>query len=342
VAGCILSLVICGFGPNPVQAAPKARGEIRQAEGTVELFSHDFPDRGWKRVNAGQDLYEGDFLRTGSRDSSARVTLYSASGQDTIDIAPDTLLELPIPHQSESARTQLTDAFIELKEGIVRWWTGNEATPEVDWPSAFNIRTPTVVAGSRDSGTDGAVPGLRKVRHWETVLVLEDDDTAIFTKEGAINVATPTDDSPIPLGEGQKVIATTYGIGTVGSFSEDEWRAAVANLPDRPPADSATGCDDASGSWTQTHSAGTSTWVLARTGTGTYQAEEHGLGNAKGTASLNGKTLRIDFRTAHASPFVGYYLWDLDPGCTSGKGKVYQTDGPLKGRTFDCTVSRVK
>ena len=232
---CFVSLVLCIFGLTNAEAAPEARGKVAATEGTVELFSHAFPDRGWKRVVGGQDLYEGDLLRTGPGDSCAKVTFYSAAGQDTIDIAPDTLLELPIPAEPKSTGDQVTEVLVELKEGLVRWWTGDKRSPDEKWPSAFNIRTPTVVAGGREGGTDGAAPGLRKIRSWELALLQRSGETTVMTREGQVDVTSRKDGSTVQVNAGQKMTANEDGLGTVEPLDEAEWEAAVANMPRTPP-----------------------------------------------------------------------------------------------------------
>lgn len=70
-------------------------------------------------------------MRMGSGDRFAIVRLYSAAGRDMIQISSDTLPELPIPTEPKSVETELSDAFAELKEGVFRQLTGEEAEPAI-------------------------------------------------------------------------------------------------------------------------------------------------------------------------------------------------------------------
>jgi hypothetical protein len=72
----------------------------------------------------------------------------------------------------------------------------------------------------------------------------------------------------------------------------------------------------------------TSNWSLASTDTGVYHAQEIGLGNASGSAVLNGLHLRISWATA---PEQGTYEWDLDATLTQGDGVLTFTIGSRAG-----------
>lgn len=329
-------VVAFGFGLIPAHAEPNTTGKIAIAEGAVEIWRAAFPDRGWHAAAGGMDIFEGDLVRTG-RAGSAKVTIYSSTGLDTLDIAPDTILEIAPKSDAGSNSAGFSRYLADLKNGVIRWWSGADQKP-VRPERPFNVCTPSVVLGTRDGS------GNRYNGPWVVSHVDEGSKTVVLVPEGSLVVTSRKDGSSVRVKSGQKVTASDAVFGKVESFSTMELEAAVRGMPEASSesAHSAGGCGDATGSWTQTHSAGTSTWVLTQTGNGTYQAEERGLGSAKGTATLSGKTLRIDFRTAHANPFVGYYLWELDSDCASGKGKVYQTGGPLKGHSYDCTVTRVK
>jgi|GEM_PF-5696717 len=88
------------------------------------------------------------------------------------------------------------------------------------------------------------------------------------------------------------------------------------------------------GSWTQqSESTGTSTWIITADG----QATESGLGRARGTATLSGRKLRIDFRTDDGN-YSGYYEWNLDSSCNSGSGYLIFTSGATGSR--NSTVKR--
>ncbi len=93
----------------------------------------------------------------------------------------------------------------------------------------------------------------------------------------------------------------------------------------------AGGCQ-AEGSWAQdTPGIGPTTWQINSDGT----ANETGIGYAQGTATLTGKTLRIDWKTN--TGYSGYYEWNLNEDCRTGEGTlVFKT-----GRT-DSLTSTVK
>ena len=100
-----------------------------------------------------------------------------------------------------------------------------------------------------------------------------------------------------------------------------------------PPA----GSRDISGRWEQTTpGSGTSTWKITRLSDGTYSAEETGLGGAKGTATLTGNRLRIDFTWSGGA---GYYEWELDATYAAGQGKMVFTRG-LSGTYPNSKVKR--
>jgi hypothetical protein len=96
----------------------------------------------------------------------------------------------------------------------------------------------------------------------------------------------------------------------------------AAAKPAQPPTQAlARGCALA-GTWAQTaEGLGSSTWTISSSG----EARESGLGNAKGTAALAGKTLRIDW--SHPNGWSGFYEWNLQPNCNSGSGKVVFKSG---------------
>lgn len=84
-------------------------------------------------------------------------------------------------------------------------------------------------------------------------------------------------------------------------------------------------CHDAAGTWSHnSENVGSSTWHLSNSG-GRLSAVESGLGGARGPASFNGSTLRIDFSTSVG--IDGFYEWQLDAACRSGNGRVVFTRG---------------
>jgi len=164
-----LALLAAAFLAGAAAAAPQARGKVVQVSGGVDLYMHAFHK--WKRgVQSGQDLYVGDRLQTNSG-ASAKVTLYSKSGQDTIDVSADTLLEIPDVYENKEETTwvgMFSSALGQIKCLISR------RPPAEGAPNSFNVRTPTAVAGVR--GTEFNVTYQRKA------------DTTIFgLKEGVVN-----------------------------------------------------------------------------------------------------------------------------------------------------------
>lgn len=109
-----------------------------------------------------------------------------------------------------------------------------------------------------------------------------------------------------------------------------------ANWPDEgeentPPAgggiindktDKTTGTCTLAGTWVHiTEGIGTTTWTITSDG----KATETGKGYAKGTATLKGNTLRIDWKTDNG--YSGYYEWPLDSNCNSDNGKLVFKSG---------------
>jgi len=105
-------------------------------------------------------------------------------------------------------------------------------------------------------------------------------------------------------------------------------------------------CEDLSGAWV--HRAikpdcNTSTWHITKKAGAkghSYEATESGCGNAHAkTVTFTGKQLRIDWSISSACE--GYYYWNLDPACKSGKGRLVftSTTGQCKG-SFESNVER--
>ena len=89
------------------------------------------------------------------------------------------------------------------------------------------------------------------------------------------------------------------------------------------------------GIWQQTteHGVPTTRWTIGADG----KAQESGGGNAKGIATFSGRKLQIKWTTE--DNYAGYYEWDLDEGCTSGKGNLVFTKSGVG--THKSTVKRL-
>jgi hypothetical protein len=90
------------------------------------------------------------------------------------------------------------------------------------------------------------------------------------------------------------------------------------------------------GSWSQTTTdVGSTTWAITADG----KAQEHGIGNASGTASLSGNVLTITWTTSDG--YAGVYRWTLDEQC-GGSGTLTFTKvapgDPRQGQSFASTV----
>jgi len=105
-------------------------------------------------------------------------------------------------------------------------------------------------------------------------------------------------------------------------------------------------CEDLSGAWvhkTIKPDCNTSTWNITKKAGAkghSYEATESGCGNAHAkTVTFTGKQLRIDWSISSACE--GYYYWNLDPACKSGKGRLVftSTTGQCKG-SFESNVER--
>jgi hypothetical protein len=89
-----------------------------------------------------------------------------------------------------------------------------------------------------------------------------------------------------------------------------------------PSTPSATAGCAITGDWRQsTVDVGQTTWNISAGG----QATETGIGNAKGSATLTGQTLRIDWTTTNG--YAGQYQWRLDSDCKSGSGTLVFSAG---------------
>lgn len=89
------------------------------------------------------------------------------------------------------------------------------------------------------------------------------------------------------------------------------------------------------GIWEQQteHGVPTTKWTITADG----KAQESGGGNATGIATFTGRKLHIKWTTK--DNYAGYYEWDLDEGCTSGKGNLVFTKSGVG--THKSTVKRL-
>jgi hypothetical protein len=90
-----------------------------------------------------------------------------------------------------------------------------------------------------------------------------------------------------------------------------------------PQTSQSASCDIA-GQWRMdTANVGQSTWTFTSSGSGSYAGQEQGLGNATGTAAMNGSAMRLEWRTGGYSGLVEI---TIDPSCSSGQGyQIFHT-----------------
>lgn len=143
------------------------------------------------------------------------------------------------------------------------------------------------------------------------------------------NEARKADGSWQP-GKGLRVEIPKYGIfGTL----PPQGKASAAK-----PAPIA----DLSGTWTHDSVGvgGTSTFVFTHKGGGRYTFTESGLGNVKGTASLIGRTLTMEWTEGEYS---GSHRYTLDEKFAVGRGTLTWTRkraGETRGPVFKSTITR--
>ena len=114
--------------------------------------------------------------------------------------------------------------------------------------------------------------------------------------------------------------------------------SAVPTVPPSvAPTTTTVGCA-AAGTWVhQTTDIGSTTWTVTSGGI----AQESGIGNATGQASLSGRSLTITF-VASDRVTTGVYTWNLAEGCRSGSGSLQFTGPPTRaGATHTSTVTRI-
>jgi hypothetical protein len=90
---------------------------------------------------------------------------------------------------------------------------------------------------------------------------------------------------------------------------------------------SLSGNCDMSGTWRHiVQGIGESTFTFTSAGNGRYSVQETGLGNASGTAVVNGTRVRLDWLSSQSGD-RGYTEWDMSNGCTVGNGNLVYTSG---------------
>jgi hypothetical protein len=142
--GATLAISFAVWGVATAMAAPQARAKVAAVSGAVEVYMSAFAR--WRpNVRAGQPLYLGDKVRT-KPGATAKVTIFNAEGEDSVDLAPETMLEIPdVPENAQ--QVSWVGMFSEKLGQITA-----EVTPRAPPPGqthSFNVRTPTVVAGVR-------------------------------------------------------------------------------------------------------------------------------------------------------------------------------------------------
>ncbi len=79
------------------------------------------------------------------------------------------------------------------------------------------------------------------------------------------------------------------------------------------------------GQWRMTAPFGQSTWTFSPLGNNRYSAQEQGMGNATGTATVSGYVVQYGWR---AGVVTGQNQFTLDRSCTNGPGHVeFHTGG---------------
>jgi hypothetical protein len=102
------------------------------------------------------------------------------------------------------------------------------------------------------------------------------------------------------------------------------------------PSGAQTACA-ITGSWSQsTQEVGSTTWAIDASG----NAQESGIGNASGHATLAGGVLTIDWTTSDG--YAGVYRWTLDAACKGTGTLTFTKVGPgddRAGKSFPSTVT---
>lgn len=187
------------------------RGRVRSPVGLVEVYSHAFDK--WKGpITSEWPLYACDFVRTG-RQSSATVFIFTPSGlEDRVDVMADTIMEVPgLPENADREEP----GFVEVVKGTIRSWFG-PAAPERHGPRPINVRTPTIVIGTR--GTDFIV-------HHDPVKKQD----FVFLNSGKIEVSAG--DRKIMLQPGQQIFTENGQLSSVYRMDPAVWASIVDKKP---------------------------------------------------------------------------------------------------------------
>lgn len=273
------------------------QGKVRSVKGTVEVYQYAFDK--WKRITSEFPVYKCDSVRTTGHDSSATVFIITPSGaEDRIDIMADTILEIPGPPEffDEANPPQGEGFFIELLKGTLRWVNPE---PSADKParrfrSPFNVRTPTIVIGSR--GTD---------------YVLSHDPVGkkdyVFLNDGSIEITAGAE--TLLLRAGQQVFAEKSGLSPVYELKPEVWSSITSgiSIPNQSNFKNARQISDTATSGNKAETNGR-VFVLNQQYTLLYQGKPYLTHYEKGTHE--------------GRPIDLFYFWILSP-----KGGQAEQDG---------------
>lgn len=142
--GAWLAAGIALWGAVSAGAAPQARAKITGVHGAVDVYMALF--NVWRPgATVGQPLFLGDKVRT-APGATAKVTFYNPEGEDVMDLASETMLEIPdVPENAD--RITWIGMFSETLGKLTAQVTPRAPPPGQQY--SFNVRTPTVVAGVR-------------------------------------------------------------------------------------------------------------------------------------------------------------------------------------------------
>jgi hypothetical protein len=90
---------------------------------------------------------------------------------------------------------------------------------------------------------------------------------------------------------------------------------------------------DISGTWTQKTCTGSSNWIFTKKSGNTYDAQESGLGGAKGAATYdaNSRKIHVDWETP-TGDYKGTYDWILTANMASGDGDMKLSKKPTDSK----------
>lgn len=208
------------------------------------------------------------------------------------------------------------------------WLAGGRVTAsvnrDIERPSDFAVKTPTATAGVR--GTKFSVTHRDDSEPMTVALVLEGSVVIVpeFSAgqamrldagaEARVGMAGMSATGPYEL-----VLATDSGWSDTmpADAPPPGWPASHGGVAS--PVAAGAGCDIA-GQWQMsTANVGTSRWTFTPLGGGRYAAQESGLGNAGGTATVAGNAFRLEWRTTGG--WSGIVDLTLAPDCGSGQGR---------------------